>query len=549
MKRRIFWSILLTSFLLLALTVSVVMAAVYNEFSDERKAEIKTEIGYIVSAYNGEDIAYLQQIGTASQNRISLIAPDGTVLYDSFVDASTLENHSDRPEIIDALKTGTGESTRASATLGQKTYYYAVQLDDGNVLRLAATIKSMASILDNTATVIFIILIFALVIIIITADLLTKRIVAPINRIDPEDPLSSDAYEEFSPLIVSIDKRNKKIEEQIRALSEKQREFSEVTDGMSEALVIFGSERKVLSANRSAKRVFSSYEPVGLGYLEFCRDLAYIHVVEEAFLGRPAQEKFERDGKIYRLSADPVGESNEFAAVLFVTDITDAERAEQMRREFSANVSHELKTPLTSILGYAEIMRNGVAKPEDFPRFTGQIYDEASRLLSLIEDIIKLSKLDEGGLKQEFRKTDLYPVCENVISKLTRKAKSADVSLNLQGEHLAVNGIENTLYEMIYNLCDNAIIYNKRGGSVTVGLNLEDGHPVLSVKDTGIGIAPEHQSRVFERFYRIDKSHSKATGGTGLGLSIVKHGAMLHGAQVKLNSMPGQGTEIDIIFP
>jgi len=525
------------------------MGTVYNQFTDERKAEIKTETGYIISAYDEEDISYLRQIGINSENRISLVAPNGTVIYDSFVDASTLENHADRPEIISALEIGNGESTRASATLGQKTYYYAVLLDDGNVLRLAATMNSMATIIDNTATIIFIILIFALVIIIVTANLLTKHIVAPINKINPEDPLSSDAYEEFSPLIVSIDKRNKKIDDQIRVLSEKQREFSEVTDGMSEALVIFGADRKILSANRSAKHVFSSYEPEGIGYLEFCRDMAYIHVVEEAFLGRPAQEKFRRDGHIYRLSADPVGESNEFAAVLFVTDITDSERAEQIRREFSANVSHELKTPLTSILGYAEIMRNGVAKPEDFPRFTKQIYDEAGRLLSLIEDIIKLSKLDEGGLKQEFRKTDLYEICESVVSELSQKAQNADVILELQGDHLAVNGIENTLHEMIFNLCDNAIIYNRKGGSVLIDLSTVQGHPVLSVKDTGIGIAPEHQSRVFERFYRIDKSHSKATGGTGLGLSIVKHGALLHGAEVKLTSTLGQGTEINIIFP
>ncbi len=548
MKRRIFWSIFLTSFLLLALTVTTVMGAVDKQFTAERKSEIKIETGYIESAYRTRNLDYLRQIGKVSPNRISLIAPDGTVLYDSFVDAYTLENHANRPEIIAALASGIGESTRASETLDEKTYYYAVQLTDGNVLRVAATLKSMAVFLDNMAALIIVILIFALIMIILTANLLTKCIVAPINRINPENPLSSDAYEEFSPLIVSIDKRNKKINEQIQMLSEKQREFSEVTDGMSEALVVFGADRKILSANRSAKRVFFSYEPEGLGYLEFCRDIPYIHAVEEAFLGRPSQQKFERGGHIYRLSADPVGKNDEFAAVLFVTDITDAERAEQMRREFSANVSHELKTPLTSILGYAEIMCNGVAKTEDFPRFTKQIYDEASRLLSLIEDIIKLSKLDEGGLKKEFRKTDLYQICENVVNELAQKAKNSDVKLEIRGEHLTVNGIENTLHEMIYNLCDNAIIYNKIGGSVTVTLETVQEHPVLSVKDTGIGIAPEHQNRVFERFYRIDKSHSKATGGTGLGLSIVKHAALLHEAQVKLTSVLGQGTEINVVF-
>ncbi|MEA4831124.1 MAG: ATP-binding protein [Oscillospiraceae bacterium] len=548
MKRRIFWSILLTSFLVLALTVSVVMIAVYHDFETERKAEIKTEAGYIAAAYYDENIEYLRDIGKTSKNRITLIRYDGTVLYDNFADTSVLDNHKNRPEIAEAMESGSGEAQRASDTLGEKTYYYAVRLNNGNILRVASTMRNIAKVFDTSATYIELTLLLALVISIAASDTLTKRIVRPINNIKLDSPLSSYAYDELSPLLVKIDKQNQKITLQMEELKHKQREFSGITDSMNEALIIYGTDKKVLSANRSAKRIFSCYQPQGLGYLEICRDIPYIRAVEDAFLGKSADAKLTKAGRIYRISVNPVNENDNYAAVLFAVDITESEQAEQMRREFSANVSHELKTPLTSILGCAEIMQSGIAKPEDFPHFTEQIYNEAKRLLSLIDDIIKLSRLDESELKNEFSEVDLYKLCEKVIDELAQKAKDSDVALSLKGERLCVKGIENTLHEMIYNLCDNAITYNIKGGSAEVSILNENGHAILSVEDTGIGIAPEHQSRVFERFYRVDKSHSKETGGTGLGLSIVKHGAILHGAEIRLTSTLGKGSVIELIF-
>lgn len=549
MRRRVFWSILLVSFIVLAVSVSVVMITVANEFEKERKAEIRTELSYISAAYEQNNIKYLETVGKQSNNRITLISPDGTVLYDSYVNAATLGNHSDRPEIIQALKSGTGESERQSDTLSEKTFYYAVKLENGNVLRIAATVKSVIKVFDSTASYIFLVVAFALAIAAISAGLLTKLIIRPINAVDPERPLESICYDELSPLLVRIDKQNRKIVSQLEELSAKQREFSEITEGMSEALVIFGRDKKVLSANGSARRLFSlTPDSLGADYVELCRDMKYIRATESAFGGAHADIKLTKDGRIYRVTVNPVRRGDGCAAVLFASDITSLEKAEQMRREFSANVSHELKTPLTSILGCAEIMQNGIAKPEDFPRFTKQIYGEAKRLLLLINDIIRLSRLDEDDLKREFAPVDLYTVSERAVAELSDKAKTAGVTVELKGEHLSVNGIENTLHEMIYNLCDNAIAYNRRGGGVTVTVASEDGRAVLTVKDTGIGIAPEYQDRIFERFYRVDKSRSKETGGTGLGLSIVKHGALLHNAEILLTSIPDSGTEISLVF-
>lgn len=548
MKRRVFQSILLSSMLVLAAAVCVILITVHSQFSEERKAEIRNEATYIASFCNGGGEDFLSGTGKNFQNRITLIAADGTVLYDNFKNSSELDNHADRPEIIAALQNGSGEEVRISDTLGTETFYYAVKLENGNVLRLAATMKSLFSVFDSTATYIFLVVLLALCVSIAAAAILTKMIVAPINKIDIERPLKNNTYDELSPLLVRMDKQNTKINEQINELTDKQNEFATITDGMSEALVIFSAARKVITANFSAERLFSMYSPVGSGYLELCRDAAYVKAVESAFAGNSAEGRFVRNGRIYRLSVTPVENDSSYAAVLFAVDITEAEQAEQMRREFSANVSHELKTPLTSIMGYAEIMGGGIAKPEDYKRFSNKIYDEASRLLALIEDIIRLSKLDEENIKQEYGNNDLLTIAEKATDSLETKAEKNGVTLSVKGEHIIVRGIENVLSEMIFNLCDNAIAYNHSGGSVEVTTGRIDEHPAVTVKDNGIGIAPEHQSRIFERFYRVDKSHSKETGGTGLGLSIVKHGAMLHSAEIRLKSELGKGSEISIVF-
>lgn len=548
MKKRIFWSIMLSSFLTLILTTSLIITALYSDFASERKRELVTNCSLVAIALAKTDINYLTAFGRESSDRITLVAPDGTVLYDSFADAKTLDNHLNRPEIYDALKNGSGEATRLSDTIGEQTYYYALRLDDGNVLRISTTTRSIFGIINNAAAVILLIVLLAVICAVVTAHILTKAIVTPINKLDLDTPLSNNTYDELSSLLLRMDKQNKKIAEQFGELNVKQNELNTITESMSEALVIIGGNKHILFANKSANNLFGNNNTKNIGYLELCRDVSYTRSVEAAFAGRSAGEKISKNGRIYQLSVNPVKGNKTYAAVLFAVDITEKEQNEKMRREFSANVSHELKTPLTSILGCAEIMQNGIAKEEDYPRFIGQIYFESKRLLSLIEDIIKLSRLDEDGLKKEFEPVDLYSLSEKVISSLKSKAGAAGISLSLEGGSHSIDGIKGALYEMIYNLCDNAIIYNKAGGSVTVSVSASDESVVLSVRDTGIGIAPEQQSRIFERFYRVDKSRSKETGGTGLGLSIVKHGAMLHNAGIKLESEKGKGSVISLVF-
>ena len=548
MKKRVFWSFMLSSLPILVLTSALVITALYKDFTAERKSELVTQCKYIATALEKTDMDYLSAIGRESENRITLIASDGTVLYDNFAHASTLENHLDRPEVAAALKNKSGEATRLSDTLGERTYYYALLLDSGNVLRVSTTTKSIFGVINHTTLIFSLIFLLAMIIAVISARVLTRIIISPINRLNLDAPLSNNTYDELSPLLIRMDKQSRKISEQIAQLERKQSEFNAITDNMSEALVIFGENKHVLSANLSASKLFDNRHINNIGYLELCRDFSYINAVEAAFEGKPASNKMSRNGRIYQLSVTPVIGNNTHAAVLFAVDITEKEQNEKVRREFSANVSHELKTPLTSIMGCAEIMQNGIAKKEDYPHFFEQIYSESKRLLTLIEDIIKLSRLDEEGMKNEFMPVDLYETVAKAISELSNKAKAHGVEVKLEGSSQIVSGIEGTLHEMIYNLCDNAITYNKAGGSVDIKIESVDNNVLLTVRDTGIGIAAEHQARIFERFYRVDKSRSKETGGTGLGLSIVKHAAMLHNAQITLDSTPGLGTKITVKF-
>ena len=548
MKKRVFWSILLSSLITLLITSALIITVLYHDFATERKQELVTECSNIAVALTKTDMEYLVAIGRESPDRITLVYTDGTVLYDSFTNAETLGNHLDRPEIAAAIKNGSGEATRLSDTLGESTYYYALRLENGNILRVSTTSRSIVGIINRAAGILALIILFAVITAIITARVLTKIIVAPINKLDLDAPLSNNTYDELSSLLVRMNKQKEKISEQLEELQAKQNEFNTITESMSEALVIFGENKHILSANMSAEKLFGEYGANNSSYLEFCRDVGYTRSVEAAFAGKSASEKVVKNGRIYQLSVNPVKGNNLYAAVLFAVDITEKEQSEKMRREFSANVSHELKTPLTSIMGCAEIMQNGIAKPEDYPRFIEQISSESKRLLTLIQDIIKLSRLDEQDMKNEFQPVDLYTLSETVLNELKGKAEANHVSLLLEGESHCVNGIEGTLHEMLYNLCDNAITYNKVDGSVTVRVTKAHEHVLLSVQDTGIGIAPDHQTRIFERFYRVDKSRSKETGGTGLGLSIVKHSAMLHNAEIKLESTVGKGTTITIKF-
>ena len=551
MKKRIYLSICLASLITLLLTSVLAARVMYSSMTADLHDEVKHEAVFMAAAINNFDnekeiMSYASYTGKNSDNRISLINKDGTVFYDNYADISVMDNHLDRPEIRSAIQNETGESTRSSDTIGKQIYYYAVRLDSGDILRIAADTKNVIGLLGVSAPRLLIIVLIIFVAAMITAKLLTESIVKPINELDLDEPGANVTYDELSPLLVRMDKQTEKIRTQMEELSKQQKEFEYITENMSEGLVIFGAGGRIISANRSAKFILGNEN--ALTYTELCHDTEYINAVNSALSGKQFTGRIEKGERVYGLSANPVENSPGHGAVLFITDITERENSEKMRREFSANVSHELKTPLTSIMGAAEIIGNGIAKSEDIPHFAAQIHTEASRLLTLIQDIIKLSQLDENSIKAEFENVELRAVCEAVISELEDKAAKKNITISLEGSNMVIRGIRPVLHEMIYNLCDNAIVYNKENGNVKIELAEKNQAKTLTVSDTGIGIAPEHQSRIFERFYRVDKSRSKATGGTGLGLSIVKHGAMLHGGSVSVESRVNEGTKVTVLL-
>lgn len=550
MKNRIFFSIFSGSLIALILCLVCVTGVMYNAMTAELREEIRNEAAIVSTTLDSlEDKnaqEYIKNAGQRSGNRITLISPDGTVLYDNCSKASEMGNHLDRPEIAEAIANGTGTALRASDTLGEHTYYCAIRLKKGSVIRIANTTKSVLGLLSHLTLWLILIGVLIFVISLLMAGILTRSIIRPINELDLDAPGENLTYDELAPLLSRMDKQNEKINAQIERLSEQKSELSCITGNMSEGLVIFGSGGAILSANAAAQRILGNN--ASGSYTRLCRDIEYLEAVETALGGDCKSTLLEKNGRIYSLTASPVAETKKYSAVLFIVDVTDRENAEKMRREFSANVSHELKTPLTSIMGAAEIIEKGIVKKEDIPHFAGNIHSEAMRLLALIEDIIKISRLDEGGLSQEFEEVFLDDICKSVLSELSEKAQKQGISLESSLDRVSVRGVRPVLHEMVYNLCDNGIAYNNKGGKVELSLEKTPSGCILKVSDNGIGIPPEHQARIFERFYRVDKSHSKETGGTGLGLSIVKHGAALHGGVISLQSETGKGTVISIEF-
>ena len=547
MRKRVFGSIFLTSLVTLLLTTGLLLAAVHAGLTRDMRVRLVSESDHLTAVDNvGQELA---EFGPIYDDRLTMVAPDGTVLYDNRMDAAAMENHAVRPEIEQAMQNGTGEDNRLSETFAEQTFYYAVRLKNGDVLRISATADSVFGALSNASPWIVLIILLALLVAALLAGWLTGLFLKPIEALDLHDPMKGEAYDELSPLLHRMDKQNRKIQAQMDELQRRQAEFDDITARMDEGLVLFSGKGMILFANHAARALFPHDSAEG-SYLTLCRDANYIQVVEQALDGNGAHGKLERNGRIYELTASSVEENSAWhAAVLLIVDITERERAEQQRQEFTANVSHELKTPLTSIMGYAEIIAGGIAKPEDVAPFAGKIRTEAQRLLALIEDIIHLSRLDEGGETVAFEPVELSALCDTVRDRLQSKAAGKGIALHIEGEPAAVSGQRRTLEQMIFNLTDNAINYNKPQGSVTLTTGTESGRPFVRVADTGIGIAPADQQRVFERFYRVDKSHSKMTGGTGLGLSIVKHGAALHHAEVELKSALGEGTCITLRFP
>lgn len=552
MTKRVFQSIFLCAAVTLILTAVFTTLFQYRTARENLQTQIEEEATYISEAFDtvesGARASLFDRIGKISQNRITWISENGEVLYDNRADADNMDNHLSRPEVSEAASDGTGESERDSATRKTETLYYALRLSDGSLLRIAAESASLWGVLASTYSPLLLIAAVVLLLAGLIAFVLTRAIVRPFNTLDLKHPLENKTYDELSPLLRRLDKQNQESHEQVRLLTARQEEFDLITSGMQEGLVIFSKDGTVLSANAAARAILSG--ETGGSYLQLCREKHYLSVVESALAGKAKTKKMKQGGRVYTLTATPVQNSLAGnAAVLFIVDITDSELSEKMRREFSANVSHELKTPLTSILGYTEIIGNGLANESDIPKFADRIHKEAARLLTLIEDIIKLSQLDEDELRAEFVPVELSELCQNVLQELSQKAEKAGVTLHFSGSEQTVSGFEPSLYEMIYNLCDNAIAYNKPGGIVNVSLEKTPEDKIrLTVRDTGIGIAEEHLGRVFERFYRVDKSHSKETGGTGLGLSIVKHAALMHDAELSIESTPQVGTTVQILF-
>ena len=549
MAKKIFRSTMAVGLWVLLLSAALFLGMLYQYFTDRFTQELESETWLVARGVESMGLDYLD--GLRTDNRITWVAQDGTVLYDNEADAAAMENHADREEIQEALFGIQGTARRESATLSQLTIYVAHRLDDGSVIRLAGSQSTVVHLLMAMAPPIVLILIVTLIFAAALSSRLTKRLVRPILELDLERPEDSEVYDELSPLLTRIRRQNDTIRAQMDQLRQQKQEFTALTENMSEGFLLLDAKGRVLSYNTGVLRLLGAAAPAEeASVLTLDRSDVFQQLVEQVLDGRRSQVRMERAGRILQLLGDPVLRDGETAgAVLVLLDVTEREQAEQMRREFTANVSHELKTPLTSISGMAEIMKDGLVKQEDVRGFAADIYQESQRLIRLVEDILHLSRLDEGGGGLERQEIDLLDLARTVEDRLQSTAKQHQVELELTGDHAAIQGLPSVVEEMVYNLCDNAIKYNRPGGKASV--QVEDGADAVTVtvSDTGIGIPPEDRKRVFERFYRVDKSHSKAIGGTGLGLSIVKHGAALHNAQVELDSAPGKGTTVRLRFP
>ncbi|HPD89108.1 MAG TPA: ATP-binding protein [Oscillospiraceae bacterium] len=549
MTKRIFRSIFLVASLVLLASFLIIMGVLYEYFTNMQKDELKVQAALAVHGVENDGRSYFDGLDTEGY-RLTWVAADGTVLYDTEADAATMENHAEREEIKEALETGTGESERASTTLAEKTRYYAKLLTDGTVLRVSVRQYTVFALMLGMLRPICIVLGVALILSAVLANRLSKQIVEPLNTLNLDNPLENNAYEELSPLLTRVEHQHRQIGSQLDELKRKQDEFTAVTDSMSEGLILMNEKGVVLSINRSAMRLFRA-DPscVGHDILTVDRSLPMQRLLSDAQNRRHGEAIMELGGGTYQVNSSPVLSDDRIAGVCILAfDITEKARAEKQRREFSANVSHELKTPLHSIMGSAELLEAGLVEQEDIPRFVGHIRSEAARLVDLVNDIIRLSQLDEN---EELPREDveMRPLAEEAAAALANEAESKEVTVEIHGDPADVNGVRRLLYEIIYNLCDNAIKYNVPGGHVDVDISKNNGEITLSVSDTGIGIPPEAQNRVFERFYRVDQGRSKETGGTGLGLSIVKHAAQYHNAKIEMESEVGKGTRIRIRFP
>lgn len=536
--------------LVLAVGLAAVMGILYSNFDGQMRKELSKEAAYLTYGVEQQGVDYLKNIKDKSA-RITYIDQDGTVLFDNEADVSEMKNHSDRTEFQKAEKYGAGESSRYSDTLSEKTIYYALRLKDGTVLRVSDTQDSVLALVENLIFPLCGLLCLMLILSGIMASAISKRIVKPINELDLESPEENRIYEELSPLLSKIHRQNREIQNQLELAKQQQEEFSLITENMQEGLIVIDKYTMILSANSSAWNLFHM-DRVCQGESVYCldREEEFRHAIEQVLSGEHTELVLKLNGSDIQLIANPViRDKKTEGAVVLLVNVTEKLERESLRREFSANVSHELKTPLTSISGFAEIMQSGLVKCEDIPQFAGRIYKESQRLLQLVEDVIQISQLDEEKTPYTWEPVDVYQVCKNAFESLKEKAKRLNVHLYICGEYMKMEAVRTLLEEAVYNVCDNAIKYNRNDGSVSVFLTQTAQEIQIVVKDTGVGIPKEDQDRVFERFYRVDKSHSKEIGGTGLGLSIVKHAVGALKGSVILRSEEGNGTEICMKFP
>jgi len=544
MTSKIFRSTVFVAVVVLLCSLGIVMGVLYNHFTGVQVEQLKDELSLAVTGTEQYGNAFLENL-EADRFRVTWIDTDGTVLFDTRVDQSNMENHADREEIREAFATGSGSAVRNSSTLTEQTYYEAQKLRDGTVLRISANQASAWALMMDLLWPIMLIAVLAIGLSALLARRMAKNIVEPLNKLNLEQPLSNDTYEELSPLLRRINQQHLQIDAQMRKLQRKTDEFIQITSHMQEGLVVLDKETHIRSINSAAMKIFGAAEScVGTSFFRVNRSHALRTALNDALDRGHGSAVLDMEGRAYRFDMSSIqSDGNLLGAVILAVDVTESRNAEQMRREFSANVSHELKTPLQGIIGSAELLESGMVKPEDTSRFVGHIRKEASRLVNLIEDIIRLSQLDEG-VQLPAEQVDMLALAEDVKEILIPSAAERNVKIHVTGKGFAIKGVRRMLQEIIYNLCDNAVKYNVPGGSVTI--HAENNRLVVS--DTGIGIPAEHKDRIFERFYRVDKSHSKASGGTGLGLSIVKHAAAYHKAEISLESTPGKGTTITVTF-
>ena len=550
MTRRIFRSIFAVAAAVLAASLVILLAFLYDYFAGVQEQELRDQLSLAAAGVEDSGADYLRSV-TAERSRLTWIGADGAVLCDTVTDAETLENHAGREEIREALETGEGRSIRYSDTLLEKTIYCARRLPDGTVLRISVSRETAGTLAFGTLQPLLIVLVLALVLSALLAGRLSRRIVEPLNTLDLEHPLENDTYPELAPLLRRLEHQRESIDAHMQELRRRSDEFDQITASMREGLVLLDEQGRVLSINPAARRLFGAEDDdcIGRDFLTVERAPDVSEALRTAAAEGHGEARLSRGGRAYRLDVSRIESGGErIGSVLLSFDVTEREAAERMRREFTANVSHELKTPLQGIIGSAELLENGMVQPEDQARFVGHIRTEAQRLVALVGDIIRLSQLDEG-VPMPHERVELLSLAQDVVRDLAPAAAERQVSLSAAGEPAAVNGVRSLLYEVLYNLCDNAVKYNVPGGTARIEIAAEGKTAVLRVSDTGVGVAPEDTERIFERFYRVDKSRSKAGGGTGLGLSIVKHAVAYHGGTIELQSTPGKGTVITVKLP